>query len=146
MQTLSLNPTDTEPTKASQATEAPQTREYDYSRDTSAQPSNAWFDHDQAYYESYCYATDYYDPYGHQYGYGTYAEGESHGAEYSLPEQAQESNDENADTEDADDGGVDLSAGLCSQYLASGQCSKGSRCRLVHGDLCKVRLPLQPTT
>lgn len=133
MQTLTLHPG--ESTKTDEAAELTATTDYDYSRDTSAQPSNAWSDHDQAYDSSYYYGNEYYDPYNYQYGYGSYDSEVADGADYPEEGYAEASDEQDP----AGARTVEPSAGLCSQYLASGQCSKGSKCRLVHGDLCQVK-------
>ena len=156
MQALTLHPD--EATKSNPASGTAQTTDYDYSRDTSAQPSNAWFSHDQAYHNGFYYGhgneQEYYDPNDYQYEYGTYDSENADNADYSWEQHASVSHDENADvgpvglaksSEGHDEhvgpvGPAESSAGLCSHYLASGQCAKGSKCRLVHGNLCEVCL------
>ena len=148
MQALTLYPGEVPKSQPAAAAGDAETTEYDYSRDTSAQPSNAWFNHDQGYHDGYYHGysngQEYYDPNDYQYEYGTYDEENAEGADYTWEEHGEHSHDENLpDSFDrhaarVHDGGAESSAGLCSQFLASGQCSKGTKCRLAHGNLCEV--------
>ena len=154
MQALTLYPG--EATKSQPASDATQTTEYDYSRDTSAQPINAWFGQDPPYHNGYYYGhgneQEYYDPNDYQYEYGTYDSKNADNADYTWEQHAvpSMSHDDRADVgcvghadlSEGHDGHIspaDDPAGLCSQYLASGQCAK-AKCRLVHGNLCEVCL------
>ena len=159
MQALTLYPGEVT-AKSAPASSTAQTTEYDNSRDATAQPSNAWFDHSQAYHNGYQngYHDDYngYNSYGHDYSddyndaYATYDEENTehpsaydstyggYGLENTAGPEADwhQGNDAEADVEAA------VSGGLCSQYQATGQCAKGSSCRLTHGNLCEVSLML----
>ena len=78
MQALTLYPGEVT-AKSTQAAPSTQTTDYDNSRDTTAQPSNAWFDHSQAYHHGH-YTSDngYYSGYNGYGGYGNDYDGYDH--------------------------------------------------------------------
>lgn len=162
MQALTLHPGEVT-AKSVPASSTAQTTEYDSSRDATAQPSNAWFDHSPAYRNGYQngYNNSYnsYNIYGHDYpddhnAYGTYDEENTehpiaydpiYGAYgYENIEDVEAEWDQASPAGNAAEGGAEAaaSAGLCSQYQATGQCPKGPSCRLTHGNLCEVCLLL----